>query len=710
MKYLLVILLLCCTLATQAYDNDSRDTAGNNLFKGGPHRTINDLALIRWSDSRTDPLLKRYQLTTDTELQGPTIIDSGLEQVTTADRAGTFRWWLDEGGFTADEPELYNSFRHFYDPKSLGGVSYLTDHLDELNYVYRALIFTSKLGHAVGAIAGTDVNPRVNARDWAISGEANNGFGANQYCWNKGIAYMKAAFVETNGKQKQRLFAQAWRSLGETMHLIGDMSCVPHVRNDSHPGKAIGCTYFGNNDPNQGYLKNDPYELLCNETLVRASAGGSVDPAAKDLIDGAKTLPEIFDAVATYTQEHFFSADTIAGTYVKNPGTPTQQEVTVTSANGRHAYPFPVLRSCTFDKATGYLVKTVNGRPVRMCHELWMSSIGWGDPAKQGPQVTVDCVKDQAAILVPVAIYANARLLDLFMPRVDVQITGVDAQANTLAGTITHQPGGFYPDKLVYTQGQGQRFKVWVNGTELDPERYLLEIKGAGEITGELNTITLKEKDRVVIGVDVGGILIKSPEYTVVKTNDNLAKLHAYNNINVSLVIPEDTMTIEGSTFYTEKRSDIYTIWNVLENGGDVLAHVPLVWNGTSFAAEGTLKASNNDISFLEIKIKGQVDATGTKILNVTCTENAKFTIRDEAWNQDYFSQKSFGLVNIPLWVHPSLKGKAVKEHVTGLAWRYRLPTSGGHTYKFVEVNWDKTEAANIEITFSRTRNRRIEY
>ena len=38
-----------------------------------------------------------------------------------------------------------------------------------------------------------------------------------------------------NLPEKDKLSAAAWRSLGETMHLIADMSVPSHVRNDSHP-------------------------------------------------------------------------------------------------------------------------------------------------------------------------------------------------------------------------------------------------------------------------------------------------------------------------------------------------------------------------------------------------------------------------------------------------------------------------------------------
>ena len=43
--YILIMLLVVASAACFAYDNDGRDANGNGLKSGGPHRTINELAL-----------------------------------------------------------------------------------------------------------------------------------------------------------------------------------------------------------------------------------------------------------------------------------------------------------------------------------------------------------------------------------------------------------------------------------------------------------------------------------------------------------------------------------------------------------------------------------------------------------------------------------------------------------------------------------------
>lgn len=518
MKFLPVLLMLCLSVPLAAYDNDKRDTAGAGLIAGGPHRTINELALGQWLKTCTDSTVKRYQLLDDYQMLGPTVVAPGMELATTEDRRGNLRWWVSEGGYDADEPELYASFRHFYDPRSLDGVPHLTDHLETLNFVYRVFIFGTKTGRVVGVVLGNDFNPRVNARDWAISGERNNGWDDNAYCWNRGRDYLAAAFAATDAQQKQRLFTQAWRALGETMHLMGDMTCVPHVRNTSHPGKAIGYKFIGNTDPNLGYLRNDPYELYCTEDVIRRFAGSSLDPLAKGAVDGAADIRALFHQVSLYTQEHFFSANTIGGSFVKNKGKPNQREIRLRPANGKGSYPFPVLKACDYSDRTGLFSTIINGKRVRMGVESWMSSMGWGDPEIQGPEVSRACVLDQADILVPVALYANAKLVDWFVPRLELQIAQIDPGAKTLAATLTHRPYGAYTAPLVYTASLGQEYRLWVNGA-LQPHGAFALTLAKNAVSGTLPGAALKKGDKVVLGVGIGGLLVKSPEYEISGTN-----------------------------------------------------------------------------------------------------------------------------------------------------------------------------------------------
>jgi len=505
---MLVALLLGAVITPlQAYDNDGRDADGNGLMKGGPHRTINELALnnfIARMAKEKDPIIQYYDFDKGKPLLGLAVTEPGMEKITEGDRNERFRWWIAEGGYTADEPELYNSFRHFYDPMSRNGAPYLTDHLQQLDAVYRFWIYGTPVGNAVGMVTGSDFNPHINAKDWGITGDKGTSFWENQYCWKKGLTYMQQAFA-SKGDDKRRLFVKAWRSLGETMHLLADMSCVPHVRNDSHPGKGVNWDL----DPDKGLLKNDPYELLCTEGVVRNYGGYAIDPKVGLKVFAAKTPDELFEAVSLYTNNNFFSADTISGTYVKNKGTNQEQTITVTPANGCPAYDLPKLSDMRYDQAKGYFYSTLNGREVCMLNENWTSSVGWSeDKANSGYSIPQKCVYDQARILIPVAVYGNSKLVDLFLPRIQVSIDDVDYKEKILRGSVKHIPYGAFDKEMVYNSADEQYARLYIDNKPLTSES--LEIKD-GKFEIDLSDIdSIANAKDFAIEIEIGGLLVHS--------------------------------------------------------------------------------------------------------------------------------------------------------------------------------------------------------
>lgn len=514
-----ILILAIDRAPLRAYDNDGRDAEGNGLYRGGPHRTINELALDALPLISQDQRLRKARLRESWELTGPTVVDRGMELIVSGDRSHPFRWWVMEGGYDADEPELYNSFRHFYDP-SRPATPYLTDHLDELDYVYRALIFagiaatggTLGAGSAVtGAAAGggaalTTMNPRVNARDWALTGQGNQGWGDNQYCLEKGKDYLRQAYEARDLQTRRRFFAQAWRALGETMHLLADMTCVPHVRNDSHPGKAVPWKPLLNTDPNFGYLRNDPYEFFCNEQMVRAVKDNPAPPEMKAAIDRISDPAELFKTVATYTQENFISADTIGG----DLRWPTGEVFPQKPANGQAIYQLPSLSECTVDVDSGLLYRKIDGRNVRIAHISWMGKSGWADG---GWIVASDCVRDQASILIPLAIYANARLAELFLPRVRFADGTYDAATKRYQFTVRHLPGALDDNEYPIPMLHGERMFAWVNEQE-QPNTLVVTTEGERSYC-DLSRLTLNPRDKVVLGIELGGIVYPGESFDI---------------------------------------------------------------------------------------------------------------------------------------------------------------------------------------------------
>ncbi|MGQ9623171.1 MAG: hypothetical protein ACUVTO_07040 [Candidatus Caldatribacteriaceae bacterium] len=196
-----------------------------------------------------------------------------------------------EGGYTADEPERYMALHHFYDP--------------------------------VGANQGGDVPHR--SRRYTVGlrccegkpqdGCQGVGSPAFSVFSRKGHRVHGKGFLAPHSQEKKALFAAAWCSLGETMHLLADMTVPAHVRNDSHPGVAW-TEYITDN------YRADPYEEYVDEKVVRDSmATGQADPGllreinsiSEELRDLLKAR-KLFDFVAAYTNRNYFSLDTVVGT------------------------------------------------------------------------------------------------------------------------------------------------------------------------------------------------------------------------------------------------------------------------------------------------------------------------------------------------------------------------------------------------------------
>lgn len=692
--FLVLLPALLWTAPGFTYDNDGPA----RQIAGGPHRKINDLAMNAYlknvfADSKLTKFLKNYTVD-QVKLVGTGVTAPGSEpmpllDMTEGDRKGTLKWWIVEGGYTADEPEIFNSFRHFYDPVQKDGVAYLTDHLTELDYVYKAAIFSASFNPLN---LGKTVNPQIDACDWAIHGAKHNGMRENAYSWDKGLGYMRQAFSAT-GYEKDRLFVKAWRSLGETMHLMADMSCVPHVRNDSHPGRAIGdYIKIGNKDPNKGLLKNDPYELLATEQLVAAAAGNGIDPELKKALDACTTPEELFHQVALYTNANFFSADTISGVF---------NGTTYHNANGRPDYDAPKLELCAFDKTNGYFSRTINNKPIRVAHLSWLAPEGWGANEKTRIPISSLCIQDQASILVPIAVYANAKLADWFIPRLSVNLTAVDVKAKTLTGKVIHTPYRAYNSAMNYSFGKSAVYSLLVDGFTQDPKRYSIAINN-GVITGKLPGVMLETAKKVTLLVEIGGIMVRSDDFALSQTPKKPEK----PVVESSLLKKLHKCTIGGGSVYaymtysgglTARGDNI----GVPKNASSVVSNnqLKIKWSGTSFSL--TLNEEGKDPyngrpRKVKLELTGSVSPDGKMLTNVVGREYYEETnltsleVGFTATNIPYEPQTEYADL-----VTYKLTGPTVPSHASGLVWVMRELGENNevkHEYALQKPEWNKPD------------------
>ena len=330
---------------------------------------------------------------------------------------------LKYGGYAADLPVIPQSLRHFYDPTN-PDEPWITDLVDA-TAVDRATSFIP---------AGK--NPRTSAKGWALGLPPQQ---ESPYSLNKGRESFRA-YLQTG---QPFCALTAWRAIGETMHLLGDMTVPAHVRNDGHPGVA-GDLF--------DKWKSDPYENWVTDATVVACANEPVDPDRVADIAKATTPGELFDILARYTNKNFPSQDTLAG----------QNELGehFTNGNGLREYPSPQLRSDSDGFDGDYYFQTDYAGKCLLAHRVWSTRTVYAPRTK--PNVTADgevvvstdvpkdvevrtpvlfvtreCVASQAKRLVPLAIAGCVRLLELTVPRLEVEVTGFDGATRKMRGRIT---------------------------------------------------------------------------------------------------------------------------------------------------------------------------------------------------------------------------------------------------------------------------------
>lgn len=207
---------------------------------------------------------------------------------------------LRQGSIDEDtDPRWIN---HFYDPQS--GEGWTGEHLGPHS--------KETVQRVSNTLVAMNFTP-LPAPKWAEDQGAQNKF--ISYGWNH--TWQKAIYDYANGDKKT-----AFESLGYILHLIEDMSVPDHTRNDSHPHVA--------GDP------GSPYE----EWAKAYTNGHKLDTAEKLLKEGGaipqfSSLKEAFDYTAKYSNENFFSEETINDKkYVSPRATDFETKGEVTYAYG----------------------------------------------------------------------------------------------------------------------------------------------------------------------------------------------------------------------------------------------------------------------------------------------------------------------------------------------------------------------------------------
>lgn len=449
-----ILLLLLCTQGAYAW---------NNI---GVHPGINEYAYNGFIGQymRSDPYLKQSSLDgglTTGEAWDPQDSTSSFDRKT-AIRKKSIKNWLVEGGFSADEPEVPMSLVHFYDP--LRDPHYLTDWVNNLP----------------DNIPWTGYNnPHIDAYQWAFERSDN------PYGFSNGKQYYADAMASTDPNTVD--YGKAWRSVGETMHLISDMTVPAHVRNDAH------IPYLNFYDPLEYFTDSTDVDLY--GTGYSATTDFGIYHTA---YSSGQDIRDLFKKEATWTNQNFFSRDTVP------------QYNSGTTPNGKPAYPAP---NVNIDPSfTGYYTTTLDGNTSFPLARQAFTGILW-----KTPYLVVDqnVCNAQRSVLIPTSIKSSEAVLDAFLPRFQVVIDNVvpdteNAGDYVVTAHITHVPTREWPNDLTIRNGAHVVIDSVDNSVTTDTNL---------DNNDNLNRIRFKapaiEGSSITVYYDLGGYKISSKPFTV---------------------------------------------------------------------------------------------------------------------------------------------------------------------------------------------------
>ncbi len=517
------------------------------------HREFNGVILDefheRFIDSST-PLEKfrnySFAYENGQGMTGPAVTNGGLSEVIESDKKYSIKKWLEEGGYSADEPELPASFRHFYDPTKPRGERYLKDHLEYLE---------NKLGGYI------TFNPRVDQLDWAIDHPDN------PWTWNNGAGFVQAALETADEGLRSQYMAKAYRCLGHSLHLIADMGCPAHVRDDSHPAPFSDITLL------EHFGSPDPYEELFQKIYsdIDDLANEPVDEQLLSAFREAGSIRNIAHRLASYTNEKFFTNQTIQGRGF------------LPQIHPEYTYSLPDLNDCSYHLPSWTFQQEVSGIKIKMCKDL--TYFWWDTPDRGYPYIDFECVKDQASVLVPQIVEAGVNAVRLFIPELSVSITSISG--NAISGSIVHKTDSVYTSPIHYNG------KVDIYRNDDDKKLGTVDALN-GYFSGNID---VGEDAGVYARITFGDISVKSPVfsgsgYRAFDLSVNVwMKTSTTNKLNGQVTYSEETMGGWPSPVEIPltRNGNVYTaVWNGLLSG-----------NGSS-SGTATITLQENNTIILE--------------------------------------------------------------------------------------------------------------
>ena len=520
------------------------------------HPSINGAIVEKFDQIMNDPSqrpkkFEKYEFKFETDktlFKGKAVTNPGFFPATTgqSEMSFTLKDWIKHGGYSADEPEVPASVRHFYDPIGLtDGKKYLTNNGTWWEGYY--------------------ANPSTDAIEWAL-GDTPKGEG-NYWSLKDGKTNLYLAFSTKDTNERKSYMAKAFRCIGEVMHNTADMGCPPHVRNDSHAspmGHNMGW-FMGSPDPYEEYLVDS-----CGNTYKEGAPDGSLE----SFFESAGKIRDINEHLAEFTNENFFTHETIngyVGIYYKSP------------INKDGGYPNPRLENLDYDATTyTFSKKFPSGRTVELCKDYSFFSL----KGRGYPYVDLKSVKSQAKELIPNIISAGVNVMRLFIPEIKIEISDTDVLSDTIEINVTHHNDDEYQASIYY---KGP-IKFKLNGKVQDSILVLEDRKFKGVLP-----FPIKNGDKLEAFIDMYAFIINCDKEVVVKMDPLWGIWHITEVLESSNdpAAPAKGTVFNGVKFFQILSNGMIKITNL---DGTGLMQLNYSRNGFNF----TISGSNSKQSYTQ--------------------------------------------------------------------------------------------------------------
>jgi hypothetical protein len=361
----------------------------------------------------------------------------------------------------------------------------------------------------------------------------NHAIPFNEFSWVEARKALYDGFTAETLEIRKENFYKTIRSLGQIVHLIEDMAQPSHTRNDPHASHYESETGAKIYNPShlEDWAHNNPAEFFA---IVNTAA------AAKSVF----SFDDAFESMALFSNENFFSDDTI----FKNYDYPSKDQTNyspedfinwgignigqVLAEDGEiYDVPYIVMEDGPY---TGYKLAQVGyfGKPLVQFTEFLPLAL----------QIDDEVARENAQILIPWAVEYSAGLLDYFF-RGDLEAEADGDDGIKITNQSDENLNGVF--SLYYDAADGKRYPVadasWSMALDAkeesatldyteptdpapkDPGKYLLVFKGEEG-----------QEESAVIGVFIE-LMSESPFYAGIYNSGSMVYWDVQNDREVEL-------------------------------------------------------------------------------------------------------------------------------------------------------------------------------